>query len=426
MAAFGGFLSLGTDITTVILSYLDIQSLSRLACCSKAYQQAVDSDPSWQRRCVEIGVETKPEKFSSWKDAYKELRGPMVGDAIEVVDLYGQWSAARLVVTVGNQYLLVVLENSSKDIEWVDRLLWLHSYHDRYRMRAITKQIVVEACQNIREFINEDEFENVKQRAQLQLFDNCAYQENVSTWNRPTGPSAGTWPSLYYHEAEMEISDHIFGLGSRTQATVAHIPIPEIDVLLRQQIRRGPFQTYPDILEKLNQGLQPTVPPKLREDGFWVSRVINYSSQYDSTNWAANQTIGPPKVFPRYGDIYGAWAPHASRGADEFLEVEFERSIKIKQISIFETYNPGAVVRVSFKSPSGSWRIVYEGVQTQTLQRPVSRIFSPPLDPVNFETRQIRLDLNTRDSRSWSEIDAIRVTEEESSLDELLAALTLE
>ena len=32
-----------------------------------------------------------------------------------------------------------------------------------------------------------------------------------------------------------------------------------------------------------------------------VSRVIDFSSQYNNRTWSANQIIGPPKVYPRYG-----------------------------------------------------------------------------------------------------------------------------
>jgi hypothetical protein len=32
-----------------------------------------------------------------------------------------------------------------------------------------------------------------------------------------------------------------------------------------------------------------------------VSRVIEYSSQYNNDTWSANQVIGPPKVYPRHG-----------------------------------------------------------------------------------------------------------------------------
>lgn len=32
-----------------------------------------------------------------------------------------------------------------------------------------------------------------------------------------------------------------------------------------------------------------------------VSRVVQFSSQYNDSTWSANQVIGPPNVYPRYG-----------------------------------------------------------------------------------------------------------------------------
>lgn len=81
----------------------------------------------------------------------------------------------------------------------------------------------------------------------------------------------------------------------------------------------------------------------------WVSRVIAFSSQYNSSgyvenhpsmacmmivilsttsyqylyalfSWGANQVIGEPKVYPNYGDLNGAWASQRYNGT-EFIEV---------------------------------------------------------------------------------------------------------
>ncbi len=35
-----------------------------------------------------------------------------------------------------------------------------------------------------------------------------------------------------------------------------------------------------------------------------VSRVIEFSSQYNDSTWSANQVIGPPKVYPRHGKYF--------------------------------------------------------------------------------------------------------------------------
>lgn len=37
--------------------------------------------------------------------------------------------------------------------------------------------------------------------------------------------------------------------------------------------------------------------------------------------WAANQVIGPPQVYPQYGDIEGAWASENTNSI-EYIEVK--------------------------------------------------------------------------------------------------------
>ena len=37
-------------------------------------------------------------------------------------------------------------------------------------------------------------------------------------------------------------------------------------------------------------------------------------------SWAADQVVGPPRVYPRYGDIQGSWA-QGNHSDDEWIEV---------------------------------------------------------------------------------------------------------
>lgn len=75
----------------------------------------------------------------------------------------------------------------------------------------------------------------------------------------------------------------------------------------------------------------------------WVSSVRSFSSQYNDGTWAAHQVIGPPKVYPRYGDINGAWA-QSGPDANEYLEVTcfsfvFHFLINLFQFPLFFGYD---------------------------------------------------------------------------------------
>ena len=41
--------------------------------------------------------------------------------------------------------------------------------------------------------------------------------------------------------------------------------------------------------------------------------------------WAANSVVGEPRVYPRYGDIIGAWAQHDVTD-HEFIVVSTKQS----------------------------------------------------------------------------------------------------
>ncbi|CAF3875033.1 unnamed protein product [Rotaria sp. Silwood2] len=141
----------------------------------------------------------------------------------------------------------------------------------------------------------------------------------------------------------------------------------------------------------------------------WVSCILQFSSQYNDSTWSANQVIGPPKVYPRHGDIVGAWA-QGNRANDEFIIVGFERAVYPEQIDIYETYNPGAVIRVSARNgrDNTDWGTVWETEAPHVEAQ--SRIFSLPCPNLLCgEINQIRLDINCSAAGNWCEIDCIKL-----------------
>ena len=142
----------------------------------------------------------------------------------------------------------------------------------------------------------------------------------------------------------------------------------------------------------------------------WVSRVLEASSQYDRRGWSKHNVAGVPRVYPRYGDIHGAWAAHAARGTQEWIELEFNEAVLVGGIEIYETYYPGAVTQVKLWNPV--WQVWDSGWQggSQRGQLPQrSRVFSPPITRMAYATRKVRLEVDQRAAGSWSQIDAVRL-----------------
>jgi len=147
----------------------------------------------------------------------------------------------------------------------------------------------------------------------------------------------------------------------------------------------------------------------------WVSEVISVASEYSSGvgSWGADNLIGPPQTFPRYGDISTAWAPLNSSGSEEYLHVKFARPVYVCGVDIFETWNPGCVVKIS-AFDGQNWKTLWTGDLPQYRLPELPRVFSPAFPCTTFLADQIRIDLDCTNSISWTEIDAIRLRGRES------------
>ncbi|XP_076075167.1 uncharacterized protein LOC143046075 isoform X1 [Mytilus galloprovincialis] len=139
----------------------------------------------------------------------------------------------------------------------------------------------------------------------------------------------------------------------------------------------------------------------------WVSRVISYSSQYNNGNWAADSVIGKPRVYPKYGDIPGAWA-QGKKDSKQFIEVEFEQEMYIQKIEIYETYHAGAVKTISARKPDNGYEVIWKTKSVTNINS--SRIFSPNFKALSFLCKVLRIDIDCLASKSWVEIDSIKIT----------------
>ena len=141
----------------------------------------------------------------------------------------------------------------------------------------------------------------------------------------------------------------------------------------------------------------------------WASSVQGFSSQYGAPSWAATQVLGPPDVFPRHGDIDDAWATRGPDDPAEWIEVGFARTSAIAAVVVYETFNPGAIARVTLTSESGAtFDVPVDQAEVETSpEGSVRRRFDLPCTP--YRVRTVRLDLDSVRVAGWNEIDAIGI-----------------
>lgn len=96
--------------------------------------------------------------------------------------------------------------------------------------------------------------------------------------------------------------------------------------------------------------------------------------------------------------------------AQDYITLEFEEYVWPTRISIFESYNPGAVCQV-WALNMFQWQLLWPA-SPDAMPAPAalphrSRIFSPPLADAQSPTRCIRLDFQHRHLDYYAELDAV-------------------
>jgi hypothetical protein len=71
-----------------------------------------------------------------------------------------------------------------------------------------------------------------------------------------------------------------------------------------------------------------------------------YDIQNPGPGWDTKEATGPPNT-PGSGDIPTAWASRPLDGQVEWLRLDYDKSVVPAAVVIHETYNPGAVYKVS-------------------------------------------------------------------------------
>ncbi|XP_025405121.1 F-box/LRR-repeat protein 4 [Sipha flava] len=165
------------------------------------------------------------------------------------------------------------------------------------------------------------------------------------------------------------------------------------------------------------------------------SEVVDFSSQYGSDisiSYTASNLIGRPSKFPNYGDFpqsyvmrsYGPWKELApSRKcqimpqnsgiikSEDFIILSFATPVVPLVISIFETYTPGSIVRISGKvidlPDKDAWRLLWEGLPQNCNGLRHSRLFAPKLNFIKERVKEICIEFNHSQLDYYTELDAV-------------------
>lgn len=147
----------------------------------------------------------------------------------------------------------------------------------------------------------------------------------------------------------------------------------------------------------------------LREDVVFMEPDVDVDPAGSPPNgskrsWGPEQAAGAPDTF-QAGDISTAWAALERDAGEEWLQLEYERAVDIAEIRVRETYNPGAVSKITALLPNGGETTLWEGVEPPS-EAPVEMTFQVP---PGVNANSIKVYLDTRRVPGWNEIDAVEL-----------------
>jgi hypothetical protein len=122
--------------------------------------------------------------------------------------------------------------------------------------------------------------------------------------------------------------------------------------------------------------------------------------------YSPEQATGAPDT-PHVGDHPTAWAPLEHSSGEEWLKLTYEQPIEAVAVVVYETWNPGAVVRLEVLDAAGKLlhELKVEDRATQS-KRPHVAVFPLP-GGASAPVSRLKMIIDSRRVQSFNEIDAV-------------------
>lgn len=135
----------------------------------------------------------------------------------------------------------------------------------------------------------------------------------------------------------------------------------------------------------------------------WAVSAIA-SSEYTDSGWNASQATGAPNVT-ECADDSKAWA---SEGYDtvEWLQVSYETAVTPVQVNIYETFNPGQIVKVELLDVNNNYHVIYTA-DTQVKTCP--SVLTIDVASADYQAIAVRITIDQTHVLNWNEIDAVEL-----------------
>lgn len=153
----------------------------------------------------------------------------------------------------------------------------------------------------------------------------------------------------------------------------------------------------------------------------WASEVIKFSTEFSRKEASAKQVLGKPDKLPAWGPSNVAWAPQKNDNEfPEFIHVGFSVPIKIKQVAVGESYNPGSIIEILLYDVNGKKYTVYKNDTLTGRFSTGGGMFHVLFPITEYEVKSVKVILNTKAIPGSNQIDCIGISSAETPIEALV------
>jgi beta-lactamase regulating signal transducer with metallopeptidase domain len=135
---------------------------------------------------------------------------------------------------------------------------------------------------------------------------------------------------------------------------------------------------------------------------------VDFTLALDTPAWSALQATGAPNV-EQGGDNPHAWAPLTEDGQPEWLELEWQEPVRAAAILVYESFNPGALVRVTVNGDDIQETTIFDGADPVHVSDGKGVAILPVT--VDSPVKYVRLEFDSPAVPGWNEVDAVGLVE---------------
>ena len=139
----------------------------------------------------------------------------------------------------------------------------------------------------------------------------------------------------------------------------------------------------------------------------WASKILDFSSQMSEYQYSATQVLGKPNVLPEFGDNPNAWLP-SRPDRTSFVKVGYDQPMKVRQIAIGESFNPGSLLQVFLYDENDK-----EYLLNTFMPRPLNvegRILNIYLSETDYAVSAVKIVIDGSKVPGYNGIDAIGIS----------------